>query len=302
MTRPPLFMLVFGLASCDEFKTEGDVEGSCGTDSYGYSSPSRAAKEGLERTNCYRNLMGLSRGTLDRELDDASQAHAEYMEDIGTITHQESSSVGGFTGEWVWDRMDSAGYDRVDGSSWSEVVAFGFDPGGAVDGWMGTVYHRIPFTMVEWSDLGFGQADLFASMSFVSPYPAGSNRAVIFPVDGQTDVPTSFNSDEEIPDPAPDHGVVGYPITVTVGADDVTGDSSVNPYSLELLDWVLIGPSGGEVEVLVADPTTDDHLNIMASMVPVDPLIEGEEYEAEMTVSWNGEERTLFALFTTASD
>ena len=74
------------------------------------------------------------------------------------------------------------------------------------------------------------------------PYPNGPRTAVIYPVDGQRDVPVDFDSDIEWPDPAPDHGVVGYPITLTVAATSATdGD---NPYNLYVLDATLTDDSG----------------------------------------------------------
>ena len=115
-----------------------------------------------------------------------------------------------------------------------EVVAWGTTPTEAVDLWIGSVYHRIPFTMPYWIDAGFGQTGDFSSMSFVTPSPT-DHAAVVFPAHGQDEVPTSFDSDTEMPDPAPSHGVVGYPVTVTAVADSVGSDWS-NPYDVELVD------------------------------------------------------------------
>jgi hypothetical protein len=301
MLRQRLLFLVLGLSACDEFFKDGSDTG-IGDCLEGFGDSDAFAEEAFDRANWYREQMGLNSGVLDPLLNDSAQTHAAYMYDDGAISHQESSDGSCYTGEWVWDRMDAVGYERVAGSTWSEVVAYGFDPTGSVDGWMGTVYHRVPFSMARWSEVGFGQADVFSSMSFVTSFPAGVNLAVIYPADGLTDVPTSFDSNQEIPDPAPDHGVVGYPITVTVGADTVVSDSVQNPYGLELLDWSLRGPSGSEVDVLVADPNADDMLVFMASMLPIEPLMGGTEYEAEMTVRWNGMETTLYSAFTTATD
>ncbi|MAY80476.1 MAG: hypothetical protein CL930_06775 [Deltaproteobacteria bacterium] len=291
--------MLFFAAGCDIPKETAGVDELCGTDSYGYSSPSDEAKRGLEQTNCYRNLMGLSRGVLHRQLDSATQQHAEYMATHNTMTHAQDPSKSGFKGEWVWDRIKAAGYALEYGAAWMEVVSMGYDPAGAVDGWMGTVYHRIPFTQAAWTELGFGQDGLYTAMTFVTPYPDGVHQAVIFPVDGQADVPVDFDSDSEYPDPAPDHGTVGYPITVTVSGVEIVGPEN-NPYQLELVDAVLWGPGGDEVEVMTADPGVDEYLYQMASMLPIEPLEPGAEYEAEMTVRWDGDEETLTAFFTTA--
>jgi hypothetical protein len=287
------------LTACDVLKPSSDVTAACETKTYGYTAPTASAQEALEQTNCYRNLMGLSRGKLNAQLDDAAQAHADYMYGLGTITHQESSSEDGFTGEWVDDRMEAAGYSLEYGTMFSEVVAYGYGPAQSIDGWVGTVYHRVPFTMPTWLEQGFGQTDLFSSMSFVTPIPDGEHQAVIFPADGQTDVPIDFDSDSEIPDPAPSHGVIGYPITVTVGAPDYSGDEYYNPYDLSLVDAVVWGPGGEEIDILTMDPTTDDLIYVMAAVMPIDPLEEGATYEAEITVKWDGDTETLYTEFTT---
>lgn len=45
------------------------------------------AEEALARANDYRALMGLAPGTLDSTLNDAAQAHANWMYDEGAISH-----------------------------------------------------------------------------------------------------------------------------------------------------------------------------------------------------------------------
>jgi uncharacterized protein YkwD len=275
------------------------VAGSCGTSDYGYSGASADAREALERTNCYRNLMGLEPGVLHSVLDDATQSHADYMGRHDTITHYEDSSLSGYTGDAVWDRIETAGYPLAAGNSWSEVVAYGYGPTDAIDGWMETVYHRIPYTTPHWREAGYGQNGDYSSMSFVSPYPNGPRQAVIFPVDGQSDVPIDFNSDIEWPDPAPSHGVVGYPITLTVAAEDSSGGD--NLYDLYVLDATLTDPSGREVDCIVSDPDDDDHLSNTAFMLPTSPLSRNTTYTATMVVEWDGIEETITATFTTES-
>jgi hypothetical protein len=70
---------------------------------------------------------------------------------------------------------------------------------------------------------------------------------------------------------------------------------------LELVDAVLWGPGGEELDVLTEDPDTDTYLYQMVSMLPIEPLEPGVEYEAEMTIRWDGDEETVTTLFTTAN-
>lgn len=287
-------------ASSPPAANAGSVEDACGTDSYGYGSPSAAAIEALERTNCYRNLMAIELGTLDVDVDRASQAHADYMERNDTLTHYEDPSAPGYTGEWVWDRIETAGFDRAAGQSWAEVVSWGTSPESAVDMWVGSVYHRIPFTMPYWIASGFGQSGDYSAMSFVTPYPDGPRAAVVFPVHGQTDVPPTFDSDTEWPDPAPDHGVVGYPISVTVAAPNI-GPDGANPYNTVLIAATLEDDAGRSLPVIAIDPSGDDHMSVMAAIVPIDPLAAVTTYTATLTVEWDGAQETFVTTFTTGN-
>jgi hypothetical protein len=271
----------------------------CGTVDLGYASPEEFAVEALDRSNCYRDWMGLEAGILDPLLDDASQSHAEYMAGNEAMTHQQDSGLPGFTGEWVWDRVETAGFDYVPGLGISEVVAHGYGPAAAVDAWVASVYHRIPFTSPYWNSVGFGLSGDFTAMTFITPFPHGARTAVIYPTDGQVDVVPTFDSDWEVPDPAPDRGVVGMPITVTV-ADDVMEGDGQNPYNLQLVAGTLIGSDGMEVEVRLSDPSEDSHLYQMALMLPLEPLESRTEYEAVMTIEWNGQSETLNTTFVTS--
>jgi uncharacterized protein YkwD len=285
----------------DEPPVPISVEEACGTDDYGYDTPSDDASSGLERTNCYRNLMGLDPTILEPHLDAAAQAHADFMHLHDTLGHTESEELEGYTGDHVWDRMDAAGYPRDSGQLWSEVVSRGFTPAEAIDNWMNTVYHREALTLATWYGCGFGQAGEYSSMAQVMAYPDLVRRAVVYPVDGQIDVPTTFNSNSETPDPAPDHWYVGSPVTVTVVDTDVSG-SDHNIYQLQLEAAQLLGPDDTEVEVLVLSPVDDSDLGSMVALVPVTPLVPDTTYRAELTVTWTGQTETVTTEFTTASE
>jgi len=284
----------FWVVGCKDSKS---LELSC-TAEAGYADASQDAMEGLDAANCYRELMGLDLGVLNPALDDASQNHAEYMEGQATISHQQVIGRPGFTGQWVWDRIVDSGYDHPPGTMVSEVVSFGHSPGEAVDAWINSVYHRLPFTLPSWIEVGFGYADLYASMTFVSSWPDGVRTAVIYPANGQTGVSPAFDSDSEMPDPAPDHGRVGTPITVTVGDVSTTG-SETDPYSLRLVEAEFSRLGGEQIETLLSDPSTDTDLYQMAVILPLEPLEPETQYTAKMVVEWEGRSQTLTTMFTT---
>jgi len=286
----------FGVVGCKDSK---DLDLSC-TDEIGYADASQKAIEGLNAANCYRELMGLDLGVLDPHLDNASRNHAEYMARQAAISHHQIDGEPGFTGQWVRDRIVESGYDYGPGKSVSEVVAYGHSPVESVDAWINSVYHRIPFTLPSWLALGFGHVELYTSMTLVSVWPDGVRTAVIYPANGQTGVNPSFDSDSEMPDPAPDHGLVGTPITVTVADVSISG-SETNPYSLRLVEAEFSRLGGEPIEALLSDPSTDDALSQMAVILPVAPLDPGEQYTAKMVVEWGGSAQTLTTVFTTGS-
>ena len=279
---------------------KGDFTPLSCTDDVGDDGASDDQRVGLDAANCYRNLMGLEAGVLGSQVNTATQSHAEYMSGAGKISHQQSQGRAGYTGEWVWDRIAAEGRPIVGGEMVSEVVSSGYGPAEAVDGWMQTVYHRMPFTLPLWVEVGFGQSGKYSSMTFVSEFPDGPRQGIIYPVDGQSDVPPSFQSDWEWPDPAPDHGEVGMPITVTV-ADETMGTDDQDPYDTRLIYATLMDEAGTELEVLLGDAGDDEYLYQMAMMIPVEPLTPGAAYVATMIVSWMGEEETFTSTFTTAS-
>ncbi len=298
----PMILALSALIGCGgpEKADPVSVDESCKTLDFGYDDPSEDARLGLERTNCYRNLMGLGLAVLEPSLDISAQNHAEYMATNQTLTHEEDRDAEGYTGDQVWDRAEGAGYDWPNNTLMSEVVSFGYGPEAAVDGWVNSVYHRIPFTAPEIVETGFGQDGRYSSMSFVTEYTVDDSKAVLYPVNGQIDVPARFNSDEEIPDPAPDQGYVGPPITVTVtGSTDPGTDT--NPYVLVLRSASLTGPDG-EVELITLTPDDDPYLFQAIALIPAEPLQAGAEYEVEVDVTWSDGEESLYAAFQTASD
>ena len=121
--------------------------------------------------------------------------------------------------------------------------------------------------------------------------------ALLYPADGQTGVPTTFNSDIEYPDPAPDQGNVGPPITVTVGEATMDGPDH-NPHDLHLVSASLVGPDG-ELDLLTLEPEEDEWISFTVAAVPIAPLMPATEYEMEMVVFFGGEEETLSGTFTT---
>lgn len=277
--------------------TRVSVDDACTEVDPGDPDASEAALEAIYRANCYRNLLGLDLGALDAKLNDAAQAHADYMQQNKTLDHSEQSGKPGFTGAQVWDRAEAAGRPLRAGESIGEVISQGTSPSEAVDGWVNSVYHRNPFTSPEWIAAGFGQAGNYSSMTTLQAFPNSFEEAVLYPVNGQIDVPASFNSDQEYPDPAPNSGLVGPPITVTIASSDYRG--GWNWFDAKLISASLTGPDGEEALITLL-PDDDEWLGTMIALLPERPLTPGATYTAEISVTWAGGEADLSSTFTIA--
>jgi hypothetical protein len=170
-------------------------------------------------------------------LNQASQAHADFIVSncsnygtSGLSPHSENAAWEGFTGVQPGDRMTAAGYPK---SSASEVIAFLNHPTRAVDGWIRTLYHRLPLLDPRTKEIGYGGATIDSSAALCSSrqfwnadvVDIGMNATaedvvVLYPPDGSTRIPTSFDGMES-PQPVPPPA--GWPsgtiITVQFGKD-----------------------------------------------------------------------------------
>lgn len=253
--------------------------------------------EATTRLDDLRQALGLQAAPLDPTLTQAAQDHADYMQRHDVLTHQQQPGDAGFTGEWVWDRAEAAGGGLEPFTMMSEVVAWGHDGEQVTDFWMDSVYHRLPLVAPELQAVGSGQAGDYAAMALVAAFPNSEPGLVVVPHDGQTGVPVDFDSDTEVPDPAPAHGVVGYPVTVSVAATTDDGPDA-NPFEIEVLEARLEGPDGLVPSLLLA-PGGDGALNTEVALLPAEPLLSGAEYTATFELAWADGQERVTSSFTT---
>jgi uncharacterized protein YkwD len=211
-----------------EFTTEDDGD-----------SDGRWAKRVLEGINAVRKRAGMEPVTLDAELSVGCASHARYLAlnarhpaTQGLDGHKEDASLPGATPQGA----------KAGGAA---DIAFGdVEPTDAVDGWIATLYHRVPLLDPRLKRVGFGCArgerpgwitvvDV-ATAKDKGPLPG----PIAYPVDGDENVPLEFPPGGEIPDPIPENktGRAGFPITVTfpvetplVGATGVLEDEQGQP-------------------------------------------------------------------------
>jgi uncharacterized protein YkwD len=172
-----------------------------------------AETQALDRINAYRKKAGLKPVSADPALSKGCVAHAQYLvknadqpsaKSLGM--HKEDPELPGYTKEGTK-------------AAASSVIYPAGDPVAAVDGWMATLFHRVPLLDPRLTKVGLGYAKSDQSGGFFVVNTSGRDgkdaaKPVLFPADKQEDVPLNFTA--ERPDSLPESKdkIAGYPITV----------------------------------------------------------------------------------------
>jgi uncharacterized protein YkwD len=310
----PLIAATALLGGClPEFTT---VDLACDDSTPGGGSAPEESAAVVTRMNCYRRFVGMSAGRVDDKFSDASEAHAEYALTNGVdASGTEDPSLPGFTGENTWDRLLAFGYEITDETFeegnhfWTVTLPSVGTPTEEVDSWMNHYLTRQVILQPAWQDAGWGRAGSgetgYTVFENLAPYPADERvgQPIMYPKDGQVGVPVamveSFSGG-----PIPANAIVGYPITITVGSDDDSGDwTDANPYGLTLLDAQILDEGGFLVEAYEIQPESTPYpLPYTIAMVPVEPLEPEATYQVFAKVSWSGGIREVTGSFTTSAD
>lgn len=185
------------------------------------AAAARDEKVALSLLNEARAAAGLAPVTLDPAMSEACRLHAEYLEKnhgrrevAGLKAHHEQEHLPGYTPEGA-----KAGK--------ASDIAFVSLPE-AVGQFVNSLYHRTPILRPSLKRVGMasvaGPAGPITLVMFDSPAGAddGAGYPVVYPANGQTNVPLSFVG--EIPNPVPEgEPVSGSPITIDFGERSVTG-------------------------------------------------------------------------------
>ncbi len=207
-----------GDAGGSEGGTTPPTSGTCPTPPSGSPANAVTAWKVLNQT---RLAAGAGCMNLVSALDTSAQAYCSYEANNASNAtcvaqaHTEVSGCTGFTGADVQTREVAAGYPQS--LAYTEVATtFGNNPTAAVPNWIDTVFHRIPLLDPWTVDMGYGGAtgcdaiDIGRGMS-----TAATKTVVVYPYDGQTDVPPSFSGLEGPTPPAPSGGFPSaYPINI----------------------------------------------------------------------------------------
>jgi hypothetical protein len=225
----------------------------------------------LARVNAIRASAGQSRIEAAPKVHLAAGRHAAYLvendyEYDSLWPHEEVPWLLGYSGQWPGDRILAAG-SLAD--SWGEIVHGLGEPLAAVDGWLGTPYHRITMLAPDTSALGHASirargaaADV---MNFLGTPGANADRIALWPHPDATDVPHSFDGRERPEPPPPPNGwPSGYPVSAGFGSGS----------EVRLLHSRLRA-GGAELPHVAIDRTNDAQLEdevVIYSHEPLPPL------------------------------
>ena len=241
----------------------------------GYDADHLAA---FNRLNEIRFSAGLGMLAQSTRMDQAAQAHADWMVANDSFTHDEVVGTVDFTGVNWAERDEAFGYVPVEGD---ELIASTSHGAAGVDLLVNGVYHRAGILAFEPVDVGVGWSDgisMNVSMPLVLDITRPGTDAIrglgqsaqpsidgvaIWPLDGAEGVPVRLGL--EIPNPVPSEDVLslGTPASITVEeSKSITSGSFVITNSV----------TGAVVPAQLLTNQNDPNLLMPESFVAVVPL------------------------------
>lgn len=261
------------------------------------------ATDGFNWFNFRRQQAGLTAVTRNAQVAQAAQAHSTYQKLNDTITHDEIQGNPGFTGVALADRLSAAGYTFQSPSyAYGEVISATGDTSGfaAAEDLVGAIYHRFVILEPMFAQAGSGSDTVtngytyFTTDFVVDGLNGGLAHGgfVVYPFPGQTDTPTNFYSDREIPDPVPNQNEVGYPISVHANIDINTA-ITVQSFTVQ--------PHGGSpLQVRTLVHASDSNTPISAAaIIPLSPLNAKTTYDVHFAGTVDGVAASRDWSFTT---
>jgi uncharacterized protein YkwD len=278
----------------------------------GYDAERLAA---FNRLNEIRLSAGLGMVAQNTLMDEAAQAHADWMVTNDLFTHDEQAGTPGFTAtDWAL-RDEVFGYVPVGGG---EVMSAPTHGAAGVDGLVNTVYHRAVLMAIEPVDVGIGwTADTANQVSTPlvidltrpgSDAVRGLGQAAqqsiggvsIWPLDHAINVPVQLGLENPNPVPGQDVLTLGTPLSITI--DRL---KTISTTSFVLTDTA----TGAVVPTRTLTNQSDPNFLVPPSFVAAVPLVvlnSGVTYSVSFSgsvVSLGGAPATLARTwqFTTAA-
>jgi uncharacterized protein YkwD len=290
-----------------------------GSDHAKPAKPTAVEQTFLKKVNYYRKLAGLRHVTLDAELSEGCKAHAKYLivhdgepSTKGLSAHDEKPDQDGFT-----EKGRTAG--RVSVIAGSHGSDFPGGPSTAVDIWMASFFHRIPFLNPDLKRIGIGFATNTKGSVWQVVLNARSGveregkdqkertEPIVYPADKQKDVSRTFSlGASEEPNPLP-RGVqplqAGYTITATFSegtrVEDINASLEWVP-ERKIPDFVVT-----TVPVWLSTPEkpagTFEHQQNTVCLIAKEPLRAFTTYQVTVRAKVNGELKEKTWKFSTAA-
>jgi hypothetical protein len=247
----------------------------------------------VERINVHRKAAGLEPVALDPVLSKGCAAHAEYL--VKNAEHPSTQGLGLHA-----EDPKLPGYSK-DGerAGKASVIFLGLGGTDAVEGWIGSLLHRIPLLQSRLRKIGYGSAPggpakVTAVLDATNGMGVGKDAPVVlFPADGQKDVPTEFHP--EIPDPIPESPdkKAGYPVSAIFSEGSLVKDVKAT----------LKDASGNEVAVWLSTPekpAASDYQRNTIGLIPKEPLRPMATYSVSVAARITGKAWLRTWTFSTA--
>lgn len=260
-----------------------------------------AALDGFNWINYRRAQLGVAVLSRNSMLATAAQGHADYQRINNTVTHIQTPGLPGFTGATLADRLANVGYVLVAPYAYGEIISATASNSGFVlaEELVTAIYHRFVMFEPVFKEMGTGAALASGNYSYFTCDMGANNgygpglgggRAAGYPVNGQTQVPTSFLSNNETPDPVPDQNEVGYPISMHA---DITANMTVQSFTVR--------PHGGTplTTRLLSHATDTETPTSAAAIVPLAVLQSATTYDVAFSGAVDGVPLSRSWSFTT---
>lgn len=323
-----------GLSACG--RTFSTVDEACKDKVAGEKAiTSPGAQEALLRIRCYRRLVKVDMPPVDDSMQEAVEAHTSYIAqnpgpEVLSVpgAFLEEPSNPGYYGATLHERLDRAEYAWTGGGWGQHEQGWYLSESGeaAIDAAMywpdlresilqPSAVH-IAYSEAELDEewltvVGVGEAapQYFGDLLVFYNFPATERggKPILYPVDGQLDVPTFVTLYDPV---ALEFVNVGFPVSITVTTSDPSGVSgSHNPYNANLEQAKLVGPSG-ELELKLVHPGDGaegmwpDGLDLESTVAAyaLEPLEPNSDYTFSGLIRSEGLEKDVEVVFSTTSD
>jgi hypothetical protein len=247
----------------------------------------------VDRINLHRKAAGLEAVAADPVLSKGCAAHAAYL--VTNVEHPSTQGLGLHA-----EDPKLPGYTKEgERAGKASVIFLGREGEPAVEGWMGSLFHRIPLLQSRLRKIGYGlarggPATVTVVLDATNGLGPGKDSAVVlYPAEDQKEVPLAFVP--EIPDPIPDSPTnrAGFPVTAIFAEGALVKDVKAS----------LKDADGSEVPVWLSSPekpAAADYQRNTVGLIPQKPLRPRTAYTATVAALVRGKPWIKTWAFTTA--